>query len=185
MPALKNLSTLSSATLAAGQAVTVTGAAQDGTGGYTYVLYDKKPGATSYIKLLDYRSDPSLTAKLWTVGEHTLCAKVKDSTGHVMPKYFMVNVTEKLTNTSTLSSGTVSMGNSVTINASATGGTAPYTFSAYYKKSGASSFTQLQALSSNKTITFKPSAAATYTIRTKVKDANGTFSVKDLTITVS
>ncbi len=185
MPALKNLSTLSSATLAAGQAVTVTGAAQDGTGGYTYVLYDKKPGATSYIKLLDYRSDPSLTAKLWTVGEHTLCAKVKDSTGHVMPKYFTVNVTEKLTNTSTLSSGTVSMGNSVTINASATGGTAPYTFSAYYKKSGASSFTQLQALSSNKTITFKPSAAATYTIRTKVKDANGTFSVKDLTITVS
>ena len=115
-------------------------------------------------------------------GTYTIRTKVKDKNGIWSVKDLTLKV---LANTTTISAVNVVLGNSVKITGSAAGGTSPYQYVFYYKKSTADSFTQLKALNSTATATFRPSASGTYTIRTKVKDKNGIWSVKDLTLRVT
>ena len=80
-----------------------------------------------------------------------------------------------------ISSSTVE---SVTVTAKATGGTSPYQYAIFYKKSTASSFTTLKAYNTTDSVVFKPTTTGTYTIRTKIKDNVGTVVSKDFTVTV-
>ena len=101
-------------------------------------------------------------------------------------KDFSVTVSgAPLANSTALSTSKTTAGSKVTITGTASGGTSPYQYAAYYKLSTSQYFTTIRAFSSTRTMTFTPSAAGTYTIRTKVQDSDGTIKAKDLTLTVN
>ena len=79
----------------------------------------------------------------------------------------------------------IALGKSVTVTAKATGGTSPYTYAAYYKKSSSSTWTRIRDYGSTATMSVKPASATTYIVRVKVKDAKGTVVNKDITIKVT
>ena len=114
--------------------------------------------------------------------------KVQDKNGDVVNKDFTVKVTASstaLTNTSTISATSIKLGTTLTITGKATGGTTPYQYSAYYKKTSSEEYTKACAYSTTAKMTIKPGAATTYNIRVKVKDAKGTVANKDFKVTVT
>ena len=87
-------------------------------------------------------------------------------------------------NKAVLSSDSIVLGNTVTVNCAAKEGTAPYTYAVYYRKEGTSKWTTLQGYKSNSTVTFKPGAAVNYEVRVAVKDASGNIVRKDMPLSV-
>ena len=94
-------------------------------------------------------------------------------------------VTNNLTNNSTISAKSVTLGKSLTITGKGSGGTGTYTYSAYYKRKTATVWSKIRDYSTNPTITMKPAAATDYDIRVKVKDSAGSVVNKDFTISVT
>ena len=124
-----------------------------------------------------------------TATTYDIRVKVKDNAGKVVNKDFTVKVTKASTaalkNTSTISATSITLGKTVTITGAATGGTTPYQYSAYYKKTSATEYTKACAYSTTKTMKITPGAATTYDVRVKVKDNNGTIATKDFTVKVT
>ncbi|MGN0470479.1 MAG: hypothetical protein ACI4GV_06155, partial [Acutalibacteraceae bacterium] len=112
---------------------------------------------------------------------------VKDSKGTEVKKFFTLTVNEDkpLTNNSTISSTTITKGNSVTLKAIATGGTSPYQYSFTAKHSTASEWTVLKAYNSTSTKSWTPGHTGTYQVCAKVKDSKGTEVKKFFTLTVN
>ena len=95
------------------------------------------------------------------------------------------NYTAKiLTNTSTLSSEKIKLGEQVVANGSATGGTGEYLYQIVYKQNTQSKWTTAQSYNTNASVSFKPAKATIYDVCVKVKDSNGTEVKKFFTINV-
>ena len=186
--ALTNKSTLSATSITLGKSITITGKATGGTTPYKYAAWYKKSTSSDYTKIRDYSTTATMTFKPAAAVNYDVRVKVKDSTGKVVNKDFTVKVTKAssaLTNTSTISATSIKLGTTLTVTGKATGGTTPYQYSAYYKKSSSTEYTKACAYSTNTKMTIKPGAATTYNIRIKVKDAKGTVATKDFTVKVT
>ncbi len=183
---LTNKSTMSATTTTVTKGVTVTGAATGGTTPYQFAAYYKLSSASSYTLARSYSTTKTITVKPNKAGKYTVLVKVKDNVGTVVSKTFTLTVkAAALTNTTKAAATSVQAGSALKITGSATGGTSPYQYAAYYKRSTATEFKTLRSYSSTATMYFKPVVTGTYTIRTKVKDAKGTVSSKDLTVKVT
>lgn len=181
---LTNKSTVSATTVAANKSITITGAAVGGTSPYYYAAYHKKSTASSYTSIRGYSTTKTITFTPKTSGTYTVLVKVKDNAGTVVSKSFTIKVTAAaLTNKSTISATSLTVGNSVTITGAGSGGTTPYQYAYYYKKSTEDSYTKGRALSTTAKMTFKPAKAGTYNIKVYVKDAKGTTASKSFTVT--
>ena len=186
---LKNTSTVSATSITLGKSLTISGKASGGTAPYQYAAFCKKSTASSYTTLRSYSKTAVITFKPAAAVSYNLLVKVKDSKGAVVSKTFNIKVTKAdaattLTNKSTLSSASVKLGSKVTVTCAAAGGKTPYQYFVNYRKSTSDNAVTLQKYSTNKTVSFKPSAATTYIVRVKVRDAAGTVKTKDLTLTV-
>ncbi len=181
---LTNTSTVSAASVSVGSSVTITGKATGGTAPYTYAAY-YKIGDGSFSQIRGFSSTATMTFKPATAGTYTIRTKVKDSKGTVVSKDLTVKAVKALTNASTLSATSITLGKSITITGKATGGTTPYKYAAYYKKSTSTEYTKIRDYSTTTTMTFKPAAAVSYDVRVKVKDAKGTVKNKDFTVKVT
>lgn len=165
---------ISATSITLGNSITLKASATGGTGTYQYSYWYKKGSATAYSKLKDYSTATSYTFK--PAGKYTyeFLVKVKDSSGSVVKKTFTLTVTDdSLTNTSKLSATSITYGDTVRITGSATGGTSPYTYGVYYKKTSKDTWTTAQSYSSNRAIVIKPAVATSYDICVKVKDSTG------------
>ena len=183
---LSNNSTISATSIPAGSSVTVTGYASGGTSPYQYAFYYKKSSSTYFTTVKSYSS--TRTAKITPsgTGTYNVRAYVKDSKGTTAIKSFNVYVTKGvLTNKSTVSATTTTLGKSITITGTAAGGTSPYQYASWYKHSTASSYTAIRGYSSTRTMTFKPAHSGKYTLLVRVKDNVGTVISKTFTITVN
>ncbi len=181
---LVNSSKISASSITLGNTVTVTGVASGGTSPYKYGVWYKKASSSDYTKVQDYSTTKTITVKPTTATKYNIRVKVKDSAGTVKTKDFTVTVNPGvLTNKSTISATTVTVGKSLTVTGAATGGTTPYKYAVYYKKTSASNYTLVRDYSTTKTITVTPKTATTYNVRVKVKDAAGTVVNKDFKIT--
>ena len=80
-----------------------------------------------------------------------------------MKDFTLTATSASLTNNTTVSKTNFNVGETITVKGAATGGTSPYTYEFYYKRSTASSWTKF---GSNGSGTFKPGSAGTFTIRT-------------------
>ena len=183
---LTNKSTVSATSVSLGSSVTIKGAAAGGTAPYQYAVYYKKTAATTYSAVQTYSTDKTINVTPAAITTYDIRVKVKDNTGKVVNKDFTVKVTPGvLTNKSTISATSITKGKTLTVTGKASGGTAPYTYAAYYKKTSSSSYTLARGYSSNATISIKPATATTYNVRVKVKDNVGTVVNKDFTVKVT
>ncbi len=181
---LVNNSKAAASAITLGKTVKITFAASGGTTPYKYALFFKKAGQSTFTQYRGYSTTATASFKPQSATTYTLRTKVKDNDGKVTNKDLTLKVTKPLTNVSKLSATTVTLGKSITMTGAATGGTSPYKYALFFKKAGQSSFTKYKDFSTTKTITFKPQAATTYTMRTKVKDSKGTVAYKDITLKV-
>ncbi|MGN0469533.1 MAG: leucine-rich repeat protein, partial [Acutalibacteraceae bacterium] len=184
---LENNSTISSTTITKGDSVTITGKATGGATlyNYKYAFTAKHSTATDWTTLKGYNIT---STKTWTPGKtgtYSVCAKVKDSDGTEVKKFFTLTVNEALVNNSTISKTTINKGDSVTLKAVAAGGTAPYQYAFTAKHSTATDWTSLKGYNTTSTKTWTPGKTGTYQVCAKVKDANGTEVKKFFTLTIN
>ena len=184
--ALSNASTVSSTEIKLGETVTLTGKAAGGTSPYTYAFYYKKSGDSSWTTSgTAFGSSTSASIKPTSEGSYTVKVTVKDSTGKTDDKTFAVTVTNTaastpLTNNTTVSKTSFTVGEAVNVKGAAAGGTGKYTYEFYYKRSTASSWTKFGSAAEG---VFQPQSAGTFNIRTYVSDSAGAKAVKDFTLT--
>lgn len=84
-----------------------------------------------------------------------------------------------------ISSEAINLGDSVTINAKAAGGSGKYTYGVYYRKSTSQKWSTAQSYKANSTVKITPAAGVDYDICVKVKDSYGTITKKYFTVKVS
>ncbi len=182
---LINSSSINQTSAVLGQSFRLTGKASGGTGGHTYAVYYKQASQTSWTKAQDYQS--SITAKVTpkAATTYTIRVKAKDSDGNITNKDFTVKVIAKLENNSTINKTSIDLGQSFRLTGKAKGGEGGYTYAVYYKQKTQTTWTKAQDYQSSVTALVIPKAATDYTIRVKLKDANGTVVNKDFEVTVS
>ena len=94
------------------------------------------------------------------------------------------NVADPLINKSTISTTSITLGNTVTLKGAASGGTAPYQYQMVYKKTTDTNWTTAQNFSTNTTVSIKPAKAVEYDVCIKVKDKTGTIVKKFFTLKI-
>ena len=183
---LKNNSTISKTEITLGDTITVNGKATGGTGSYQYNILYKQTAQSKWTTVQSYKANATATFKPGKATNYDVCVKVKDSDGTEVKKFFTVMVKNaELKNTSTISAETINLGETVTTNAKATGGTAPYQYNVLYKQTAQTKWTTVQAYKENATVTFKPGKATAYDVCVKVKDSTGTEVKKYFTVNVT
>ena len=187
--ALTNLSSLSAETIPLGSHLTVNCKASGGTAPYQYAVSYKKSSSASYSTVQAYSTNKVVTFKPAAATVYQVMVKVKDAKDAVKSLTFDLTVTgtpvSKLNNTSKVSAASVALGKSITMTASATGGTSPYRYGFSYRKGTSGNFTLLKNYSTAKTYTFTPKSSGIYTLCMKVKDAKNQVVLKKITVKVT
>lgn len=187
---IENTSSISSNTVLITNSITINASAINGSGNYKYAVYykykaiDRVSSEKEWTIAQDYSTNSSITLKPAHTGRYYIRVIVKDSSGKYVQKVFVIRVTSTLVNTSTVSSDSVSLGGSVTINASAQKGSGNYKYAVLYRPESGENWTKLQDYSDNASVGFKPKGAVKYVIRVKVKDSDSNVAVKEFTLNV-
>ncbi len=184
--ALTNNTTLAATSVVLGNKVTVKNAAAGGSGTYTYGVYYKLSSASDWTTVQTATKASGVAFQPTKAGTYSVCSKVKDSAGTVVKKYLTVKVTSaSLTNATTVSDTSVTLGNSVTVFNAATGGSGTYSFASYYKLTTDSSWTTVQSLSTVAGASFTPTKTGSYDVCSKVQDSAGTLVKKYFVVKVT
>ena len=181
--ALKNTSTVAAENIGLGEPIIINASATGGFGEYQYKVYYKREYKTEWVTKQRYSTNSTISIMPKAATTYDVSVKVKDSNGTVVKKRFKISVT-KPENTSTVESENISLGESIRINCSATGGSGEYTYAVYYKRASADKWTTKQNYSANTSVSIKPAAKTTYNISVKVKDSLGNISKKYFDVTV-
>ena len=181
---LSNTSAISATTILKGDKVTLNGSATGGMGKYTYAVFYKKASETKWTTRQNYSANAEIIVRPYTNTEYDICIKVKDEMENISKKYFKVTVNDKLSNTSAISAVTISKGDKVTLNGSATGGTGEYQYAVLYKKKSESKWTVRQNYNENAEIIVRPYTNTEYDICIKVKDKTGNIAKKFFEVSV-
>lgn len=182
---LTNTSKISATSVDLGSSITVTGSSTGGTGTKQYALFYKLSTASSWTLAKGYSTTANITVTLPEEGTYSVCSKIKDGNGTEAKKYFTVTVQDKaLQPTVSLSKSSISLGESVTVNVTCTGGQSPYQVAGYYRYSSSDSYTKIRSYSSTMSFTFTPPKAGTATLRVDVKDSAGTVQSKQVSVKV-
>ena len=88
-----------------------------------------------------------------------------------------------MSNTSKVSSASITKGQSVKLTGAASGGTSPYKY-AYFAKAPNGNWYTLKDYSTAASFNFKPKAVGKYTLTIKVKDSKNAVVSKSFTLTV-
>ena len=183
---LTNTSKISATSITLGKTVTLTGSATGGTGYYNFAMLYKKTSDSNWTTAQTFKPNETVTIKPAKATTYDVCIKVQDSNGTVEKKFFTLKVTNAaLSNTSTLSATSVKLGDTITVKASATGGTTPYKYAVYYKASSSDTWSTKQDFSTTTSTSIKFAGTGTKDVCVKVKDNTGTVVKKYFTVTVT
>lgn len=186
---LKNTTTINNTEITLGSAFKFTGGATGGKSGYTYAFYFKRT-KNQIWKVLGTEFSSTSTARVTptATGYYEFKVLVKDGSGKVATKTFNGTVKEKssastLKNNSTINAQVVSVGTAVKMTGAASGGTSPYTYAFYYKRSENSTWKTIGTeFSSTASAKLTPAASASYDLKVIVKDKTGKTAEKTFTI---
>ena len=182
---LINKSTISATSINLGSTVTLKGAASGGKAPYQYAYFYKKVSSSKWTTVKGFSTTATATIKPAAATKYDVCIKVKDAKGTISRKYFTVNVkTTKLTNTSTISATSVSVGTKVTIKGSASNVKDLVLYHYSYMLETGSGYTTIKDYSESTSATWTPKKAGTYIVRVIAQDMLPATSVKTFTVTV-
>ena len=183
---LKNESTVSAKNIIAGRKLYIYGKASGGdSSAYTYTYYYKKNSAAKWSRIGEVNTKAEMVYfKPQTASEYLIRVVVTDAKGVSSAKKMSVNVFALENNSAVVTKEPVA-GKSVVIKGAASGGTAPYTYSYYYRRTGNAKWNLLGTqFTSAEKVSFKPQKAVSYDVRVIVKDANGLTLEKTMTVSV-
>ncbi len=182
--ALVNKSTLSKTSLTVSQQTVIYGKASGGSGTYSYTYYYKAASENNWTALTSSDDKKSAVFKPTKAATYDICAKTTDTNGMTVKKYFSVTVSPALVNQCSVSSRTLTKGDTLTLYGRATGGSGGYTYAYYYKSATNSTWTEISGFSSEQTVAVKMNAAGDYNFCIKVHDSNGAESKVYMDVTV-
>ena len=186
--ALKNTSQVSSQSAKVGDNVFVLGSAEGGKAPYTYSYYVKTESAANWKAKAENTDNAYITIKPTQAVPYLVKVDVKDSAGTVKSKEIKINVTKaasELVNNASVSSSSITLGETVTVNGAAAGGEGSYTYSYYVKRASAANWTKKAENTAQTSVTLKPSGAEPYLVKVDVKDSAGNVKSKEITIEVT
>jgi len=185
---LKNTSVINSDIVQIGDKVRVSASANGGTAPYTYAYYYKRSTNTAWKTLgTEWGTNSSVAFAPTAEADYDIKVVVKDSAGYKAEKLFTVNAVKELelTNVSVVGRENIKLGTAIPMIGKAVGGSAPYTYSFYFKRSTNTNWKLLgDKFQTTASARFKPTATGTYDIRIDVKDSSGTVVKKFFTATV-
>ena len=185
-----NTSKLNKSTIALGESFKMYGKKTGGQPDYTYTFMFKRAGNTKW-NIIGTEWGTKNSATLTPVSEaiYDMRVLIKDASGRVATKSFqgaVSGVIAELTNNSSISATTVKAGTQVKINALAAGGTSPYTYAYYFKRSTNTKWNKIGTeFTTKNTATLTPSSAATFDIKVVIKDSTGKTAEKIMKLTVT
>ena len=185
---LSNNSTINAETVVIGNKVVIKGLASGGTAPYKYAFYYKKASKTSWNTIGDPFTAKSAAFRPGSTIPYNVKVEVVDDAGKKVEKIFTVNIVNELKdleNDTTISAEEIVLGDRVVIKGLASGGTAPYQYAFYYKKSKNTDWITLGTEYTTASASFKPTAATNYDVKTIAKDASGKTVVKTFTVVVN
>ena len=183
---LANASTISATSITKGSSIKLTAKATGGTAPYKYRYFCKPQGDISWTALTSTTTATSFTHKPARAITYQYAVKVADSKGTTVTKYFTVKVSASaaLANASTISATSITKGQTVTMTAKATGGTAPYKYRYFCKPEGATSWTALTNTTTTATCKHTPARSISYQYAVKIADSTGKTVTKYFTVNV-
>ncbi|MBQ9460388.1 MAG: leucine-rich repeat protein [Clostridia bacterium] len=183
--ALNSKLRFSSSSVAHGQTVTITMSATAGFGGYQYKLTCLAPNSSTWRTVSAYSAANKVSFTPETYGKFRFRYTVRDSAGFTFTREYELDVKEKpLTNSSKLSSASVTLGSYAYVYCGASGSNSPFRYTMQVKAPGSSTYRTLYTDTSSTRLSFKPDKSGTWYIRLTVKDSKGAVSAKTLTLTV-
>ncbi|MDY2781858.1 MAG: CAP domain-containing protein [Candidatus Pseudoruminococcus sp.] len=182
---LSNNSTISATNIMLGDSVKLTANAIGGTAPYKYRFYCRIAGNSKWTALTGTTTNTTVTKKPAKATDYEFAVRIIDANGKYVTKYFTVTVNAPLANNSTISATSIKLGDTVTLNAKATGGTAPYKYRYYCRAEDDSKWTALTGTTTNTTVTKKLEKATNYEFAIKVIDADGKTVRKSFKVTVT
>ena len=190
---LNNTSVVNSDIVQVGDKIRVAPSANGGSGQYSSAVYYKRSTASTW-KTLGKEFGNTFTQSNSTVafqptseGTFNIKVVIKDTNGATAEQYFTVDVVKELelTNISVMGRFVVNLGTAIPMIGKAVGGSAPYTYSFYFKRSTNTNWKLLgEKFQTTASARFKPTATGTYDVRIDVKDSSGTIVKKFFTATV-
>lgn len=191
--AIDNLSvngSLSAEKVPLGTAVTVAAHASGGNGGYTYSVFKRKEGASSWTTVLKDSTACHTSVSAVSAGVYEVCIKVKDKTGVIRKNYYSFTAVDFSAGLQ-LQSEQISLGNTQRITASVSEGAAECHYKFYFKNPSDTAWRSIKNENDSDTVLLKPAKTGTYQVYIKavntagnVRKAYGTFTVtKGLTVT--
>ncbi len=177
---------ISSTNIKVNDVLTIDAGATGGKAPYKYKFEYKKSSASTYTMLSSYSDVSSVVFIPTSAGTYKFKVSIKDSTGKVVTKYYDVTVKSNtpLTAKCSVSATTINLGTTLTINAGATGGAAPYQYKIEYKKTNTSTYTTLKAYGTKTSATYTPTSTGTYKFKISIKDSTGKIAEKYYDVTV-
>ena len=164
----------------------MTAKATNGTAPYKYRYFCKPEGASGWTALTRTTTATSFTHKPARAISYQYAVKIADSKGKTSTKYFTIKVSAAatLTNASTISATAITKGQTVTMTAKATGGTAPYKYKYFCKPQTNLNWTALTGTTTATSFTHKPARAISYQYAVKIADSTGKTVTKYFTVNV-
>ena len=170
-----------------GDSVTLSASASGGTTPYKYSYYSRPVGQTSW-NTINANGGSSIVYTPTSAGDYQVKIVVTDSDSATVEKTLSLTVngsSSDLVNTSSINSDKLTLGQRIYFSGSAEGGTAPYRYAYYYKRTSAKLWTTLGTeYGTSVSEGFSPKALGDFMIKISVKDSTGTVVDKDFTVTI-
>ena len=174
-----------------GEAITIECTASDGTQPYTFSYYFKNSSSEDWTKSITNAADTTVSYQPEESGTINVLVTAKDGAGNTTEDTFNITVkaadvnTSDLKNESTVNSETINLGDTITINGAAQGGTGSYKYSYYYKKHSVNNWNEKLVDTENTSTSFKPGSAVTYDVKIVVTDSVGNTAEKIISVNVN
>ena len=168
-----------------GQAANIIATAANGKDPVKYKFEVAPQGSSSFSVIQAESTKSSCVYTPTAAGVYTVRVTATDSANKIAMSNVLVEVSTPINITIDLSASYVTLGNAVTINTRASGGSSPYKFAYYVLEPGKSSYTALASFGTLQTLTYTPTAAGTYQIRVDCKGSNDIISSKSSAFSVS
>lgn len=179
-----NNSSLGDDKLTLKNSIKLIGAASGGTGSYHYAYYCRKASTTGWYVIKDYSTSKSVSYTPVAAVDYHFMIRVKDSKGRVAEKRFDLTVSPALINRSKLSSLNITHGDTITLTASASGGTGGYEYAYFCKRADTTTWYPIKRYSEEASAQYAPKHTGEYDFVIKVKDSSGAVTKKFFTVNV-